>query len=1316
MQYLSRLAVWLMVGAALSPLAGAQLVEGKEPNRGGTVYLDAQDPEIAKSRLHVPDGFKIELFATEKDFPIYNPVSLTFDGKGRLWVATMPSYPQRLPDEAPNDTIVILEDTNNDGKADDHTVFIDGLHVPTGFELGDGGVYIAQQPNLIFARDLDGDDVADTRETILHGFGTEDSHHSISAFTWGPGGGLYFQEGTFHHSQVETPYGPVRLVDAGVFRYKPDQFRLDVFVSYPFANPWGHIFDRWGQNFIADASGGSNYFGSAISGNIEYPNKRSRMNVFTTVVRPTAGCEIVSSRHFPDAYQGNFIVNNTIGFQGIKNHKRIEIDSGFESEEQEPLLWSEDINFRPVDLQFGPDGALYIVDWFNPMIGHMQYSLRDEGRDNSHGRIWRITYTGKPLLKPVDLTALPTPKLLDQLKEYEDRTRYRTRAELRARDRDEVITALDTWVDGLRHTDSEYHHHMLEALWVYQGHSTYNIDHLLEVANSPEPRSRAAAMRVLRYWRDRVPEAFSMLKKAVNDPHPRVRLEAILTLSFFMQPEAAELALEARGHEMDYYLDYVLNEAITTLLPAWRPAMAAGALNLPSIPGTEDYLVARVDTDDLATFNGTPAVYKELIGRGDADLETRAKAVAGLAALSGLSEVDVLLATIESEDAPRESRTLGALSEILLRKAPFELRRAADGAKRLAAEGKNGITRQTGYAMLVRGQRDTVEAWQIASAQTTGMIDFIRALPMAKDSQAIQSAYDYILPVLVDGDDAGSIDGVRRVRIELPGERRILTVAEVEVMSGGQNVALGARAKQSSTAHGGVASRATDGNTNPHYSAGGQTHTNNGPNPWIEIDLGEAYTVDEVRVWHRTGDGADAAQRLDGFTIKWISESNVVLFERQNIPSDEQTIRVSPLESVRRVAMEHMYLFEGHDTEIATTLAKYIERDMLVAPATRALNALPVEALPVDNAAALADKVVAHIDTIDMARLSSDDAQQAFTLGARFAGLMADGSAIQAQLDERNITVVELRPVPHRMVYDKNSFDVRAGSVVEIVFENVDIMPHNVVITAPGALGKVGGLSETLSTDPAFIARQYVPDTPEVLFATRLIQPGRSASLVFRAPAEVGEYPFVCTFPGHWLTMRGVMNVVDSLESDVMMAEAGSEDAPKAQREFVADWKLEDILPGIASVESGRNFELGKSLFTEIGCNACHVVQGEGLAIGPDLTNIGEKYSAADLVTHIMDPSREVADEYKSYVVETVDFDSYSGFLVKEDEDEVHLRTSIVDPTVVTVIRKFDIDSMDASKLSAMPQGLTMTMQLEEIYELVAYLLAGGDPNSEIYK
>jgi glucose/arabinose dehydrogenase len=530
--------------------------------------INVTPPSESMKKMTLPEGYAVNLFASEVEFPeLENPVQITFDAKGRLWVACMPTYPQYLPGTPANCKILILEDTNGDGQADKKTVFADKLHVPTGLEVADGGVYVAQQPNLMFLKDTNGDDVADERTIVLHGFDSADSHHSISDFVFDQGGALYFSEGTFHHSQIESPYGPVRLKDAGYFRYEPRTNRFSVFVSYGFANPWGHYVDRWGQNLIADASGGANYYGTAFSGDVDYPNKHANMNQFLTKQwRPTAGCELVSSRNFPDEAQGNYLLNNCIGFQGTLQYKMKDAGSGFAADPVEPLLQSSEQAYRPVDLEFGPDGALYICDWFNPLVGHMQHNLRDPNRDHAHGRIYRVHNTKKPLVKPAKIHGESIPQLLALLNsEPEERTRYRVRTELATRDTKDVIAETEKWLAAQDKKDAEYEHHVLEALWIHQRQDMVNEKLLKQVLRSPEPRARAAATRVLCYWRDRVADPLALLQVQVNDEHPRVRLEAIRALSFFDSQKAIDTAVESLIHEQDYYLEYTLKETMKTL-------------------------------------------------------------------------------------------------------------------------------------------------------------------------------------------------------------------------------------------------------------------------------------------------------------------------------------------------------------------------------------------------------------------------------------------------------------------------------------------------------------------------------------------------------------------------------------------------------------------------------------------------------------------------------------------------------------------------------------------------------------------------------
>ena len=523
--------------------------------------------EEARQSFTLAPDFEINCFASEADFPnLKDPVAFVFDNKGRLWVATCPSYPMYLPGTPVNDKILIYEDTNGDGKADKETVFADGLYLPIGLELGDNGVYVSAQPNLMFLPDRDGDDKADSKELVLHGFDSADSHHSISAFEWGPGGEMYFEEGTFHHTQIETPYGPERVKNAGVFRYEPKTDKVDIHVSYGFANPWGYCFDKWGQDFCADASGGANYVAAAFSGDVDYPRKHPGLKQFLTKQwRPTCGCQFVSSRHFPDEMQGDYLLNNCIGFQGTLQYRMKEEASGFAADPVDPLVRSADPYFRPVDLDFAPDGSLYLLDWYNPLIGHMQHSIRDPNRDHTHGRVWRITYKKKPLVTPPKIAGASTETLLGLLTTYEDRARYKVRRELRSKPTKEVVAAVDKLAGSLKGDDEASQHQLLELLWVKQNHDVVDETLLSRVLASKDGRARAAGVRVLCYWRDRVKEPLKKLEAAVNDEHPRVRLEGVRALSFFGDQAALDVAVQVLIHPTDDYIDYALKETTATL-------------------------------------------------------------------------------------------------------------------------------------------------------------------------------------------------------------------------------------------------------------------------------------------------------------------------------------------------------------------------------------------------------------------------------------------------------------------------------------------------------------------------------------------------------------------------------------------------------------------------------------------------------------------------------------------------------------------------------------------------------------------------------
>ncbi len=631
--------------------------KGQENSLGDLNILPPQ--EFAKS-FTLADGYAIECFASEQDFEeLQNPLAMTFDARGRLWVLCTPTYPHLMPGEAPRCMLLIIEDTDGDGKADKRIIFADKLYIPTGFAIDTDAVYIGQAPDLWKFTDLDGDDRADRREIVASGFGMPDSHHQISAFEWDPNGGILLHEGVFTKSNVETPYGTMRTNGAAVWRYDPHTQHLQVMSHCNFSNPWGHAFDDYGQSVLADASGGDNHSFSHVIMPYEYPNKPKRVGRFLNRGRPTAGCELISSRHFPDDVQDSFLVNQSIGFHGTRWSKISATDSAWTAEAMpQDLLQSTDTNFRPVAMEIGPDGALYIADWCNPLVGHMQYSVRDPRRDHTHGRIWRIYHAKRPLLSPPKIEGASILELLELLRLPERNTRQLARRLLQSAPSSFVFPEMAKWIAELDPSDPLHDRIMLESLWIHQAHGRVDLELASHVATLTEPRARAGAIRVVRHWLEQrtidVDEALALLQRAVEDEDMRVRLEGVLACGFYPGVDGASVAAGAAELEMDEGLRIALQETLMYLAKYGEPQSEI-VLRLR---------LERTEVDELITKPLDEIVASVMLIRSDVPQNNRFDALAYLAGDNGAARAQRLVAELIA--ARQVDTAIPAIAPLLL--------------------------------------------------------------------------------------------------------------------------------------------------------------------------------------------------------------------------------------------------------------------------------------------------------------------------------------------------------------------------------------------------------------------------------------------------------------------------------------------------------------------------------------------------------------------------------------------------------------------------------------------------------------------------
>ena len=409
--------------------------KNEPPPPPDVVKFAGLSPKKAAEAMTMPEGFQVKLFAGEPD--VRQPIAMCFDDRGRLWVAEAYSYPIRRPDKEAKDRILIFEDTDGDGTFDKRTVFMEGLNLVSGLEVGFGGVWIGAAPNFLFVPIKEGEDKpAGPPQILLDGWGFQDTHEVLNSFSWGPDGWLYGCHGVFTHSRVGKPGTPDAQrtpINAGIWRYHPTRHVFEVF-AHGTSNPWGFDFDDLGQGFceacviphcfhiiqggryIRQAGSHFNPYTYAdiqtIADHLHWqgPNQWAANNRSDKMGGGHAHCGLMVylGGSWPAEYRGELFMGNIHGHRLNVDVPRTK-GSGYTASHGSDFLLANDAYARFINMRYGPDGDVYLMDWYDKQACH-HGDVNIWDRDT--GRIYKISHrNSKPV--QVDLTKKSDRELVD---------------------------------------------------------------------------------------------------------------------------------------------------------------------------------------------------------------------------------------------------------------------------------------------------------------------------------------------------------------------------------------------------------------------------------------------------------------------------------------------------------------------------------------------------------------------------------------------------------------------------------------------------------------------------------------------------------------------------------------------------------------------------------------------------------------------------------------------------------------------------------------------------------------------------------------
>lgn len=503
------------------------------------VPTDPLPAEEQQTKFKLPPGFEIQLVAAEPQ--IQKPINLQFDHQGRLWVTDTIEYPYAVEQGKPSrDTVKILSINDQTGRAENVTTFAENLNIPIGLAPLSDGAIVFSIPSIYRCWDDDGDSQADRREQLFGPFGQRDTHGLNNGFTRGLDGWIYACHGFSNSSTIQGQDGQrVSMQSGNTYRFRPDGSQVRQY-THGQVNPFGMCFDAWGNLYTADCHSKPAY--QLVRG-AYYPSfgkPHDGLGFGPEIIRHShgstgiAGIVYYAADQFPEEYRDSLFIGNPITHR--INHDRLKrFGSSYQGIEQPDFLSCEDRWFRPVDVQLGPDGALYIADFYNCIIGHYEVPLDHPKRDRHRGRIWRIVYKGEPLPSMVKVAGRPVEELISLLGHANLTVRTQASHELMDRQEPQIASAI---LKAFHNSDTNKYQRA-HSLWVLEHYHALHPEHIHKVFAESSPLVVTHLLKVLGEREQLSDKLADLLRSGTQHINPFVRRAAAAALG--QHPDAKNL-------------------------------------------------------------------------------------------------------------------------------------------------------------------------------------------------------------------------------------------------------------------------------------------------------------------------------------------------------------------------------------------------------------------------------------------------------------------------------------------------------------------------------------------------------------------------------------------------------------------------------------------------------------------------------------------------------------------------------------------------------------------------------------------------------